>query len=84
MVMRGYFGKGDVVIYVECDYDEVIDGIEEGGGEMEMNRDGEYWKKVFKGYENWIKNFNGCGVVGVNIKEYEIEEEVECVDGVID
>ncbi len=45
MVMTPYFPKPDVMIYLECNYDEVIDRIIERGREMEINTDPEYWKK---------------------------------------
>ena len=44
MVMTPYFPKPDVMIYLECNYDEVIDRIIERGREMEINTDPEYWK----------------------------------------
>ena len=31
MVMTPYFPKPDVLIYLECDYDEVIDRIQQQG-----------------------------------------------------
>ncbi|SUK33646.1 Deoxypurine kinase [Staphylococcus aureus] len=36
MVMTPYFPKPDVMIYLECNYDEVIDRIIERGREMEI------------------------------------------------
>ena len=44
MVMTPYFPKPDVLIYLECDYDEVIDRIKQRGRDMEINTDPEYWK----------------------------------------
>mgnify|MGYP001940221426 FL=1 len=42
MVMTPYFPKPDVLIYLECDYDEVIDRIQESARDMEINTDPEY------------------------------------------
>ena len=44
MVMTPYFPKPDVLIYLDCDYDEVIDRIHQRGRDMEMNTDPAYWK----------------------------------------
>ncbi|MGU3126864.1 deoxynucleoside kinase [Staphylococcus aureus] len=46
MVMTPYFPKPDVMIYLECNYDEVIDRIIERGREMEINTDPEYSKAI--------------------------------------
>lgn len=77
MVMTPYFPKPDVLIYLECDYDEVIDRIQQRGRDMEINTDPEYWRKLFKRYENWINNFNACPVVRLNINEYDIHEDLD-------
>ena len=84
MVMTPYFPKPDVLIYLDCDYDEVIDRIHQRGRDMEMNTDPVYWKKLFKRYENWINNFNACPVVRVNINEYDIHENPDSLDPIID
>ena len=84
MVMTPYFPKPDVLIYLECDYDEVIDRIQQRGRDMEINTDPEYWRKLFKLYENWINNFNACPVVRLNINEYDIHEDLDSLDPVID
>ena len=44
MVMTPYFLNQDVLIYLDCDYDEVIDRIHQRGRDMEMNTDPVYWK----------------------------------------
>ena len=39
MVMTPYFPKPDVLIYLECDYNEVIERIKARGRDMEINTD---------------------------------------------
>ena len=41
-------------------------------------------EKLFKRYENWINNFNACPVVRVNINEYDIHENPDSLDPIID
>src|SRR5699024_3902806 len=84
MVMTPYFPKPDVLIYLECDYDEVIDRIKQRGRQMEIETDPEYWQKLFQRYEDWISEFNACPVVRVNINEYDLHSNPESLNPVID
>ncbi|MCS4486575.1 deoxynucleoside kinase [Staphylococcus americanisciuri] len=83
MVMTPYFPKPDVLIYLESDYDSVIDRINTRGRQMEMDTDPEYWQMLFKRYDNWINQFNACPVVRVNIKEYDLYGDPDSIDKVI-
>ncbi|AMY05622.1 deoxynucleoside kinase [Staphylococcus condimenti] len=84
MVMTPYFPKPDVLVYLECDYDEVIDRIHQRGRQMEIDTDPEYWKKLFRRYDEWIYNFNACPVVRVNINEYDLHESLDTLDPVLE
>ncbi|MCE5023176.1 deoxynucleoside kinase [Staphylococcus simulans] len=84
MVMTPYFPKPDILIYLECDYDEVIERIKQRGRQMEIDTDPEYWKKLFRRYEEWISSFNACPVVRVNINEYDLHESLDTLDPVLD
>ncbi|RIN47162.1 deoxynucleoside kinase [Staphylococcus simulans] len=84
MVMTPYFPKPDILIYLECDYDEVIERIKQRGRQMEIDTDPEYWKKLFRRYEEWISSFNACPVVRVNINEYDLHESLDTLNPVLD
>lgn len=84
MVMTPYFPKPDVLIYLECYYDEVIERIKQRSRQMEIDTDPEYWKKLFRRYEEWISSFNACPVVRVNINEYDLHESLDTLDPVLD
>ncbi|SCS21522.1 deoxynucleoside kinase [Staphylococcus caeli] len=84
MVMTPYFPKPDVLIYLECDYDDVIRRIQQRGRQMEIETDPTYWKKLYQRYEDWISEFNACPVVRVNINEYDLHEDPESLNPVID
>ena len=84
MVMTPYFPKPDVLIYLECDYDDVIQRIKQRGRQMEIETDVAYWQKLFQRYEDWISEFNACPVVRVNINEYDLHEDPESLNPVID
>ena len=83
MVMTPYFPKPDALIYLECDYDEVLERIKARGRQMELETDPEYWKKLYDRYETWINNFKACPVIRVNINEYDLLEDPESLDPVI-
>ncbi|MGV3042691.1 deoxynucleoside kinase [Staphylococcus rostri] len=83
MVMTPYFPKPDVLIYLESDYDSVIDRIKTRGRQMEMDTDPEYWQMLFKRYDDWINQFNACPVVRVNINEYDLYDDPDSIDKVI-
>ena len=84
MVMTPYFPKPDVLIYLECDYDDVINRIKQRGRQMEIETDTAYWQKLYQRYEDWISEFNACPVVRVNINEYDLHEDPETLNPVID
>ncbi|PHK50525.1 deoxynucleoside kinase [Staphylococcus edaphicus] len=84
MVMTPYFPKPDVLIYLECDYDDVIHRIKQRGRQMEIETDTAYWQKLYQRYEDWISSFNACPVVRVNINEYDLHEDPESLNPVID
>lgn len=84
MVMTPYFPKPDVLIYLECDYDEVIERIKQRGRDIEIDTNAEYWQKLFERYDHWINNFNACPVVRVNINEYDIHNDPDTLNPIID
>lgn len=84
MVMTPYFPKPDVLIYLECDYDDVINRIKQRGRQVEIETDTAYWQKLYQRYEDWISEFNACPVVRVNINEYDLHEDPETLNPVID
>lgn len=84
MVMTPYFPKPDALIYLECDYNDVIQRIQNRGRQMEIETDEEYWKKLFSRYDNWINNFTECPVVRVNINDYDLYEDPDSINHIID
>lgn len=83
MVMTPYFPKPDCLIYLECDYESVINRIAERGRQMEIETDEAYWRALFVRYEKWIDGFNACPVVRVNINEYDVYDDIDSLDPVI-
>ncbi|WP_239775116.1 deoxynucleoside kinase [Mammaliicoccus sp. N-M50] len=84
IVMTPYFPKPDALIYLECDYNDVIQRIQRRGRQMEIETDEAYWKKLFSRYDNWINNFTECPVVRVNINDYDLYEDPDSINHIID
>ncbi|WP_323705015.1 deoxynucleoside kinase [Mammaliicoccus sciuri] len=84
MVMTPYFPKPDALIYLECDYNDVIQRIQRRGRQMEIETDEAYWKKLFSRYDNWINNFTECPVVRVNINDYDLYKDPDSINHIID
>ncbi|REH88475.1 deoxynucleoside kinase [Staphylococcus felis] len=83
MVMTPYFPKPDVLIYLESDYEDVIQRIQARGRQMEIDTDPAYWRKLFTQYENWINHFNACPVVRVNINDYDLYENPDSIEPIL-
>jgi deoxyadenosine/deoxycytidine kinase len=83
MVMTPFFPHPDLVIYVEGDFDEIIERIEERGRQMEIETDVTYWRELYDRYEEWIRDFNHAPVLRINIKDYDLINDPESVDIVL-
>ncbi len=83
MVMTPFFPHPDLVIYVEGDFDEIIDRISERGRQMELDTDAEYWKGLYQRYQDWIRDFNHAPVLRINIRDYDLVNDPESVDIVL-
>ncbi|MGV3243269.1 deoxynucleoside kinase [Staphylococcus sp. 11261D007BR] len=83
MVMTPYFPAPDVLIYLESDYENVIERIQSRGRQMEIDTDPAYWEKLFKQYEDWINHFNACPVVRINIKDYDLYDDPESIEPIL-
>lgn len=84
MVMTPYFPKPDCLIYLECDYESVINRIAERGRQMEIETDETYWRALFARYERWIDEFNACPVIRIHINEYDVFDDIDTLDPVIE
>lgn len=84
MVMTPYFPQPDCLIYLECDYDAVIKRIAERGRQMEIDTDETYWRALYARYEEWIETFNACPVIRIHIDEYDVFDDINTLDPVIE
>lgn len=84
MVMTPYFPHPDVLIYLEGTFDDVVSRIKERGRPMEQNTDIAYWEEMYNRYEDWINNFTACPVIRININEYDVVEDKDSINLVLE
>jgi deoxyadenosine/deoxycytidine kinase len=84
MVMTPYFPHPDLLIYLEGTFDDVVDRIKERGRPMEQETPIEYWKEMHTRYQNWINNFNACPVMRINIADYDIKNDEDSIEPILD
>ena len=84
MVMTPYFPHPDLLVYLEGPIDDIIARIQERGREMEQQTPHDYWYEMHNRYEEWINNFNACPVLRLDINDYDLMENPEQVEGIIE
>ncbi|TLG77187.1 deoxynucleoside kinase [Culicoidibacter larvae] len=83
MVMTPFFPHPDLIIYVEGEFDDIIDRIHERGREMEIVTDVEYWKTLYSRYSTWIDNFNTAPILRINMNDYDILNDESSLDYIL-
>ncbi|MFD1608776.1 deoxynucleoside kinase [Oceanobacillus luteolus] len=84
MVMTPYFPHPDLLIYIEGSLDEVLKRIHERGREMEKSTPISYWEEMHDRYSKWIDSFNACPVLRINIADYDLFNDEESVDLILE
>jgi len=74
MVMTPYFPHPDVLIYLEGSLPSILARIKERGREMEIQTDVSYWEHMHQRYSDWIREFQACPVLRLNIDEYDVHD----------
>ena len=84
MVMTPYFPHPNLLIYLEGTLDNIIDRIHDRGRPMEQQTPIAYWEEMHGRYEKWIDSFNGCPVLRLNINDYDIIENPDSVEAIVE
>lgn len=84
MVMTPYFPHPNLLIYLEGSFEDILERIHERGRPMEQQTPIGYWKEMHERYENWINDFNSCPVLRLNINEYDVLQNEESIEPVIE
>jgi len=84
MVMTPYFPHPDLLIYLEGSFEDILSRIRERGRPMEQQTPVEYWREMHERYEQWINSFNACPVLRINISDYDILEDEQSIEPIIE
>lgn len=84
MVMTPYFPHPDLLIYLEGSLDDILARIKERGRPMEQQTPIAYWEEMHERYEKWINSFNACPVLRLNINDYDIVNNEQSIEPVIE
>lgn len=84
MVMTPYFPHPDLLIYLEGSLDDIVGRIQKRGRTMEQQTPVEYWVEMHQRYEKWINEFNGCPVLRLNISDYDLVNDPECAERLVE
>lgn len=84
MVMTPYFPHPDLLIYLEGSLDDILLRIKERGRPMEQQTPIDYWQEMHGRYEDWINSFNGCPVLRININDYDIKDNADSIEPVVE
>lgn len=84
MVMTPYFPHPDLLIYLEGSLEDVLGRIQERGRLMEQQTPVEYWVEMHERYEKWINSFNGCPVLRLNISDYDLLNDPNCTEKIVE
>ncbi|WP_096434939.1 deoxynucleoside kinase [Alteribacter populi] len=74
MVMSPYFPKPDVLIYIDGSLDKILERINLRGREMETKTPRTFWEDLYKRYQEWIREFNVCPVLHLDIEAYDCRD----------
>ncbi|ANC75355.1 MAG: deoxynucleoside kinase [Bacillota bacterium] len=84
MVMTPYFPQPDCLIYLEGSLDDILARIQKRGRKMEQETPVSYWEEMYDRYEKWIASFNSCPVLRVNINDYDLRDNPESIDHIVE
>ncbi|MFC4410214.1 deoxynucleoside kinase [Chungangia koreensis] len=84
MVMTPYFPHPDLLIYLEGSMDSILERIQERGRPMEQQTPVSYWEEMHTRYKNWIDSFNACPVLRLDINDYDLMKDPECVEQIVE
>lgn len=83
MVMTPYFPHPNLLIYLEGSIEDVIERIAERGRLMELETPHSYWEEMHERYVTWIKDFDACPVLRLNINEYDLKESPDTIEDIV-
>lgn len=84
MVMTPYFPRPNLLVYLEGSLEGIIERIDKRGRPMEQQTPHSYWEEMHERYVSWIENFDACPVLRLNINDYDLVENPDEIEGIIE
>ena len=84
MVLTPFFPHPDLLIYLEGSFEQVLERIQMRGREMEQQTPIAYWEEMYTRYTEWINNFNLCPVLRLSIEEYDLINDPDSVELILE
>lgn len=83
MVMTPYFHTPDLLIYLHGSLDATIRRITSRGREMEKETPVSYWEEMHQRYDLWIRHFDACPVLKIDIDNYDLIHDPSSIESAI-
>lgn len=83
MTMSPFFPAPTLIIYLDGSFEKILKRIYERGRSMEINTPISFWEELYERYRTWIKSFDKCPVLHLNIDQYDFVQNPEDIDHVI-
>ncbi|MBS4201442.1 deoxynucleoside kinase [Bacillus sp. FJAT-49732] len=84
MVLTPYFPQPDLLIYLDGPLEYILERIHLRGRPMETKTSDEYWIELHNRYENWIRCFDLCPVMKLNIKDYDLLNDQTSLESIVE
>lgn len=83
MTLTPFFPRPHLLIYLEGDYEEIVERINQRGRQMEIETPDAYWLELYKRYETWIDNFTEAPVLRLNIIDYDLLTDERAIEPIL-
>lgn len=84
MVMTPYFPHPHLLVYIDGNFDDIVDRIQLRGRPMEQETPIAYWEDLYERYESWIHSFTACPVLKINMNEYDLVKDPQSIDIILE
>jgi deoxyadenosine/deoxycytidine kinase len=73
--MLEHVNNPDVLVYIDCDLNTLLERINIRNREMELNVPKNYWERLNNKYNNWYDNYDKSRKIKIDGKSYNPDNE---------
>lgn len=78
--MLEHVSNPDILVYIDCDLDTLVERINIRNREMELNVPKNYWDRLNTKYKNWYEKYDKCKKIKIDGKSYHPDNEEDIDD----